>query len=242
MKGFGTEKVEDELPIFFPECKVDRMDFDTTRSKHSYHRIIHNFEERKIDILVGTQMVSKGLDFDNVSLVGILNADNMLNFPDFRTFERSFQQLSQVSGRAGRKSKQGRVIIQTSNPGHPVIKFVVNNDYLGMYKSQLNERNTFKYPPFYRLIKITLKHKDLDLLNEAAGNLGKTFRQLFGDRVLGPEFPIIAKIRNYFIKDIIIKLEKNSSVTSFKDKIQEKLSFFSMTYKTIRVIIDVDPQ
>ena len=242
MKGFGTEKIEDELPFYFSDVKVGRMDLDTTRSKNSYHRIIHDFEERKIDILVGTQMVTKGLDFDNVNVVGVMNADNMLTFPDFRTFERSYQQLSQVSGRAGRKNRQGRVIIQTSNPNHPVIGFVIRHDYMGMYKSQLKDREIFKYPPFFRLIKITIKHKDLELINEAAKYLAKSLRNSFGDRILGPEFPPIARVRNLYMKDILIKIEKNSSLVSFKTKIKEKLTYFSMTFKTVRIIIDVDPQ
>ena len=242
MKGFGTEKIEDELPLFFKDVKTSRMDLDTTRTKNAYHQLIHDFQERRIDILVGTQMVTKGLDFDNVSVVGIMNADNMLTFPDFRTFERSYQQLSQVSGRAGRKNKQGRVIIQTSNPDHQIIKFVVKHDYFGMYKSQMKDRQTFNYPPFSRLIKISLKHKELDVLNDAASHFAKTLKKLFGGRVLGPEFPVIAKIRNYYIKDILIKVEKNSSVSSFKSKIAEKLIYFGMTYKSVKIIIDVDPQ
>lgn len=242
MKGFGTEKIEDELPIFFSDINIARLDLDSTRTKNAYHQIIHDFQERRINILVGTQMVTKGLDFDNVSVVGIMNADNLLSFPDFRTFERSYQQLSQVAGRAGRKSKQGRVVIQTTNPEHPIIKYVVKHNYIGMYKNQIRERQLYNYPPFYRLIKITLKHKELEKLNEASAALGKNLRKIFGERVLGPEFPLIARIRNYYIKDLLIKIEKNSSISSFKAKISEKIHYFSLTYKSVRVIIDVDPQ
>ncbi|MCK4361231.1 MAG: primosomal protein N', partial [Bacteroidales bacterium] len=165
MRGFGTEKVEEELAIIFPESRIVRMDLDTTRSKFAYQRIINDFEDRKIDVLVGTQMVTKGLDFDNVSVVGILNADNMINFPDLRSFERSFQLMAQVSGRAGRKKKRGKVIIQTYNPSHPVVRFVIDNDYVSMFNNQLIERRNFKYPPFTRLIQIKLKHKDYNVLN-----------------------------------------------------------------------------
>ncbi len=242
-KGFGTEKIEEELPAFFPKARIARMDLDTTRSKNAYLNIINDFESRKIDILVGTQMLTKGLDFDNVSIVGILNADNMFNFPDFRTFEKSFQQIAQVSGRAGRKNKQGKVIIQSFNPYHSVIQYAVSNDYLSMYKSQILERRNFRYPPFYRLIKITLKHKDQDILNEAAPALAKEIRQVFSNNVLGPEYPVIPRIKNYYLKDILVKLEKISAISSSKLKISKLIDCFlsSDKYKSVKTVIDVDP-
>ncbi|MBS3773587.1 MAG: primosomal protein N', partial [Bacteroidales bacterium] len=188
-RGFGTEKVEDEIPLFLPDARVKRMDLDSTRSRNAYENIIASFENHEIDILVGTQMVSKGLDFDNVSVVGILNADNMLNFPDFRAFERSYHLMAQVSGRAGRKKKQGRVVIQTSQPNHSIIKNVLENDFYGMYQSQLRERKEFMYPPYYRLVKILLKHRNREVLNDASELLKKELQKMFGYRVLGPQDP-----------------------------------------------------
>ncbi len=244
MKGFGTEKIEDELSIFFPNARIARMDLDTTRSKNAYHDLISDFEEKKIDILVGTQMVTKGLDFDNVSVVGILNADNMITFPDFRSYERSFQLMSQVSGRAGRKNKRGTVIIQTFNPYYQVIRDVIDHNYTGMVTSQLPDRQVFKYPPYYRLIELTVKHKDPDLLNEAASELGKMLRKHFDKRVLGPEFPLISRIQNQYLKTFLIKLERNSDIGGMKKILHATLLEFSQIpkYKAVRVVIDVDPQ
>jgi len=243
MKGFGTEKVEDELEIFFPEERIRRMDLDTTRSKHAYQSIINDFEEGRIDILVGTQMVTKGLDFDNVSVVGILNADNMIHFPDFRSYERSFQLMAQVSGRAGRKNKRGKVIIQSWNPYHSVIRDVIGHDYKSMYSSQILERRNFKYPPFYRLLSIHLKHKDTRLLNEAAKEFAMLLREKLGKRVLGPEYPLVARIKNLYIKDILIKLERDEHLGSYKKDIISIIDTFKResSYKSVRVIIDVDP-
>jgi primosomal protein N' (replication factor Y) (superfamily II helicase) len=244
MKGFGTEKVEEELGLIFPKARIARMDLDTTRTKHSLQQIIGDFEARKIDILVGTQMVTKGLDFDNVSLVCILNADNMLSYPDFRAFERSFQLMAQVSGRSGRKYKQGRVIIQTYNPGHPVIVDVVKNDYLAMFKQQLAERQKYKYPPYTRLVQLKLKHKDPDLLNKAADELAKSLRSVFGKRILGPEFPMVSRIMNYFIKHIMFKIERGVSSSAMKAKLVEVIEKFQQeaAFRPVKVIIDVDPQ
>ncbi len=242
-KGFGTEKVEDELAIFFPDAKVVRMDMDTTRSRNSYESIIANFEQGEVDILVGTQMVTKGLDFDRVRLVGILNADNMLNFPDFRAFERSFQLMAQVSGRAGRKGEQGEVLIQTSNPEHPVIKQVVSNDFEGHFKSQLAERKEYHYPPYYRLIKLSIKHREAKVLEIAAEQLGRNLRAVFGNRVLGPEEPIVSRVQNLYIRDILIKLERNANLAKAKDLISDQLRLI-MEYKPFRGLIvlpDVDP-
>lgn len=243
MKGFGTEKVEDELAIFFPDAKIRRMDLDTTRSKHAYQSIINDFEEGRIDILVGTQMVTKGLDFDNVTVVGVLNADNMIHFPDFRSYERSFQLMSQVSGRAGRKNKRGKVIIQTWNPYHSVIRDVIDHDYQSMYSSQILERRNFKYPPFFRLIGLHLKHKDSRLLNEAAKDLAIMLRNKLGKRILGPEYPLVARIKNLYIKDILIKLERDEHLGNYKKNIIAIIDSFRQesSYKSVRIIIDVDP-
>ena len=243
MKGFGTEKVEEELQILLPRSTIMRMDLDTTRSKNAHQRIISDFEEGKIDFLVGTQMVTKGLDFDHVSTVGILNADNMLSYPDFRAAERSYQLMAQVSGRAGRKKRQGRVVIQTWQPKHPIILNVVANDYGSMYLLQLNERNKFRYPPFCRLIVLRLKHRDPQLLNRGSERLAASLRTVFGDHLLGPEYPVVGKIMNYYIKQILVKVERGTSLALMKEKMMEKIRKFSKNpdFSAIRVIIDVDP-
>jgi primosomal protein N' (replication factor Y) len=243
MKGFGTEKVEEDLAVFFPAARIARMDLDTTRSKHAYRQIITDFEERKIDVLVGTQMVTKGLDFDNVSLAGILNADNMLTFPDFRAYERSYQLMAQVSGRAGRKNKRGKVIIQTWNPEHPVIAFVMENNYLGLYHGQIHEREQFRYPPFYRLLRITLRQRDPNLLNEAAAALAQDLRSQFKNMVLGPEYPLVSRIKNLYLKDILFKIPRNGKFNDTKSKLASMLEAFSKTpkFKSVMVSIDVDP-
>ncbi len=243
MKGFGTERIEEEISLLFPNARVARMDLDTTRSKNAYRKIISDFEEREIDILVGTQMITKGLDFDNVSVVGILNADNMISFPDFRSYERSFQQLAQVSGRAGRKNKRGKVIIQSYNPYFQVIRDVIDNNYAAMYSSQIVERNTFKYPPFFRLVKLIVKHPNEDLVNEAAAELGNRLRKLFDNRVLGPEFPLVSRINNYYLKNIILKFERDNYVQSRKNQLQNIIRqlLSESRYKPVKVTIDVDP-
>ncbi len=243
MKGFGTEKIEEELSIFYPTAKIARMDLDTTRSKFAHQHIIQDFEDGNIDILVGTQMVTKGLDFDNVSMVGILNADSMLNFPDFRAFERSFQLMAQVSGRAGRKNKRGKVIIQTHNPDHSIIQNVWNNDYLSMYTNQLLDRKNFHYPPYYRLIEITLIHKDLDLVNASSKFLADQLKTHFAKRVLGPEFPLVSRIRNLYHKNILLKVEREASVVQVKKILNELILMFKndTTFKAVRIQLDVDP-
>lgn len=243
MKGFGTEKLEDDLAIFYPDARIKRMDLDTTRSKFAYQNIIHDFENGNIDILVGTQMVTKGLDFDNVSIVGIMSADNMISFPDFRSYERSFQLMAQVSGRAGRKNKRGKVIIQSYNPYQSVIQDVINNDYTSMYSSQLLERRNFKYPPFNRLIHLTLKHKDARTLNEGAREMAIILRAKLGNRVLGPEYPLVAKIKNLYIKRILIKLEKDENLLKNKNQIIGMIDTFRSLplFKSIRIQLDVDP-
>lgn len=243
MKGFGTEKIEEELAIFYPAAKIARMDLDTTRSKFAHQHIIQDFEDGNIDILVGTQMVTKGLDFDNVSMVGILNADSMLNFPDFRAFERSYQLMAQVSGRAGRKNKRGKVIIQTHNPDHSIIQNVWNNDYLSMYTNQLLDRKNFHYPPYYRLIEITLIHKDLDLVNASSKFLADQLKIHFAKRVLGPEFPLVSRIRNLYHKNILLKVEREASVVQVKKILNEMITMFKndTTFKPVRIQLDVDP-
>ncbi len=241
-KGFGTEQIEIELQNLFPESKVGRMDLDTTRGKYGYHKIITAFQSQEIDILVGTQMLTKGLDFKNVSLVGVLNADNMLNFPDFRAYERSFQLMVQVSGRAGRAKKRGKVAIQTYNPYHQILQQVTMNDYNSMYADQINERHTFHYPPLVRLLKITLKHKDFNKVSNASEWLGKSLKNNFYENVLGPTSPAVSRIRNQHIKTILIKLPKNIPLKQSKELIQKiKNSFLSIAeYRPVRFIIDVD--
>ena len=243
MIGFGTEKVEEELAVFFPQARISRMDLDTTRSRYSYKQIINDFEDHKVDILVGTQMVTKGLDFNHVSLVGIINADSMMSFPDFRAHERAFQLMAQVSGRAGRKNKQGKVIIQTSQAGHFLIKQVVENNYLEVFEQQLDERQQFKYPPYYRLISITIKHKDKFLLDQASAEFVSILKQKLGSRVLGPEYPVVGRINNYYLKNILIKLEKEISPSVIKKDILKDIITLRKTelFKQVRIALDVDP-
>jgi primosomal protein N' (replication factor Y) len=243
-RGFGTEKIEDELAIFFPNATMKRMDLDTTRGKKAHEKIIQEFETGNIDILIGTQMVTKGLDFDNVSLVGILDADQMLNFPDFRAYERSFQLMAQVSGRAGRKNKRGKVIIQTLNAKNVIIKDVINNNYQNMFSLQLAERKLFKYPPFNRLIYITLRHKNKQVLDGAASVYASWLKSLFPNNVLGPEYPIINRTHDLFLKNIIIKLVKSPDV----NKLKRNAYYFSKKliendqFKNVQIVFDVDPQ
>ncbi|MFH4968029.1 primosomal protein N' [Gaetbulibacter sp. M240] len=241
-KGFGTEQIEAEVKELFPDFKVGRMDLDTTRGKHGYEKIITALEQQEIDILVGTQMVTKGLDFRNVKLVGVLNADNMLNFPDFRAHERSFQLLLQVAGRAGRTKERGKVLIQTYNPYHTILQQVSTNNYAAMYKDQMEERYTFKYPPIYRQIKITLKHKDYNRVETGAIWYAKSLRQLFGNYVLGPESPAISRIRNQYHKNILIKIPKEQSLQRTKEAIIKiNNSFLSIKdFRVVKVNLNVD--
>jgi primosomal protein N' (replication factor Y) len=243
MHGFGTEKIEDELSVFFPNGRIARMDLDTTRSRKAYEDIIADFENGELDILVGTQMISKGLDFDNVSLVGILDADQLLNFPDFRSYERSFQLMAQVSGRSGRKNKQGNVIIQASDPKNYIIHDVINNDFLHMYQTQLAERKNFGYPPFTRLIQLVLKHKDKAVLDHAAEFMAGNLRKTFGKRVFGPEYPIISRINNWYQKNILIKIEKQASASKGKELILQAIALMSVhpDYHSVVAQPDVDP-
>lgn len=241
-KGFGTEQIEQELVAIFPHSKIGRMDQDTTRGKFGFEKIIDSFKNREMDILVGTQMLAKGLDFDNVSLVGIMNADNMLYHPDFRAFERSFQMMTQVAGRAGRSEKQGKVVIQTYNPTHNTIQQVTNNDYLGMYKEQLYDRQIYKYPPYFRIIKLTLKQRDFDKLKEGSMWLYQVMSQNLNMPVLGPEEPAISRIRNEYIRTIIIKIPQNTSIVNTKKIIQKMLNSFEAVaqYRAIKVTANVD--
>lgn len=250
MKNFGTEKIEEDLQLLFPDARIARMDLDSTRSKHSHQRLLADFEERNIDILVGTQMVTKGLDFDNVSTVGILSADAMMNFPDFRSNERSFQMMAQVAGRAGRKEKQGKVIIQTYDPKHPAIQHVIKNDFLSVYKEEIEHRKNFHYPPFHRIIELTVTDKDIHKVNEASDILGKKLRSAFGNRVLGPEFPLIPRIKNLYRKKIIIKIAREESAVKGKEKINSLISELhgnhlppenASPYKYLKIQADVDP-
>lgn len=243
MIGFGTEKVEDELSLIFPNHSIKRLDLDTTRSKNSYETILTDFENRNIDILIGTQMVSKGLDFDNVSLVGVLDADMLLNRPDFRAFERSFQLMSQVAGRSGRKGKRGQVIIQTGDPDHWVIRKVIEHDYVGFYDSEVLERKNFFYPPFYKIIEFTLKHKDEHLLDKASMQFAQSLREVFKERVIGPEFPIVRRIQNLYLKSIKLKVERDISDKKIKERLQMLVdAFYSVPLnKSIRMVVDVDP-
>lgn len=242
-KGFGTEQIELELKSLFPDKNSWRMDQDTTRGKHGYEKIIDSFKNREIDILVGTQMLAKGLHFDNVALVGIMNADNMLYMPDFRAFERAYQMMVQVAGRAGRKDVRGKVLIQTYNPLHNVIQQVTTNDYEGMYKEQVYERHNFKYPPFYRLVRITLRHKDYEKTKDAALWLFNVLSQTLGVPVLGPEEPGINRIRNEYIRTIMVKIPVGGSLPGVKKNIEKALSSLDAVaqYRAVRVTANADP-
>ncbi|WP_445457416.1 replication restart helicase PriA [Flavobacterium sp. HNIBRBA15423] len=241
-KGFGTEQIEMELKNLFPDKSIGRMDQDTTRGKYGYEKIIDAFKNHEYDILIGTQMLAKGLHFDNVTLVGILNADNLLNQPHFRAYERAFQMMTQVAGRAGRKEKKGTVIIQTYNPYHNTIQQVVSNDFKGMYREQIYDRQNFKYPPFYRLIKLTLKHRDFEKLKEGSLWLYNVLIQQLQIPVLGPEEPVISRIRNEYIRNIIIKIPTNTHLGKTKKIIEKVIFSFDAIaqYRAIKVSINVD--
>ncbi|MFT3740425.1 MAG: primosomal protein N' [Breznakibacter sp.] len=243
-RGFGTEKIEEEIKLLFPDARVARMDLDTTRTRKAHENLIGELETGNVDILIGTQMVSKGLDFEKVSLVGILDADSMLNFPDFRAHERAFQLMAQVSGRAGRKGKQGTVILQTANIQHPVVRQVIANDYKSLYDTQLVERQQFKYPPYYRLVELTVKHKDVNKTDRAAKNLALGLRHLFGDRVLGPHTPLIGRIQNQYIRQIMLKIERTASPQKAKEMVQAAIHSLvaQPEYRSVWIQVDVDPQ
>ena len=240
--GFGTEQLEHELKELFPKSITARMDFDTTRGKDAYYNIITAFQAQEIDILVGTQMLSKGLDFSNVTLVGVINADSLLNFPDFRAHERSFQMLVQVSGRSGRSEKQGKVIIQTFNPQHPVLNWVAESNFIPLFENQIRERSLYKYPPYYRLIKISLKHKNFQTVSTASEWLGTSMRNYFKENVLGPSNPAIGRIRNLYIKDILLKIPPEQSINQTKKILQKIKNHFQNIgeFRSVRFIADVD--
>ena len=242
-RGFGTEKVEDDIKQIFPDATVARMDMDTTRTRTAYERIINDFQEGRTDILIGTQMVSKGLDFDRVSVVGILNADSMLNYPDFRSYERAFQLMAQVSGRAGRKNKRGLVVLQTKSPDIPLIHQVVTNDYNALYDEQCAERSMFRYPPFYRLIYVYLKHRKEDVLEQAANCMASYLRNGLADRILGPDRPPVGRIQTLFIKKIVIKVEQQASMSKIRTYLQQvqRAIMEDERFKSLMVYYDVDP-
>ena len=242
-KGFGTEKIEEEIEILFPSAKVARMDLDTTRSKYAYKQLIDEFELGNIDILVGTQMVTKGLDFDNVSVVGVLNVDSVLNFPDFRSYEKAYQLIVQVSGRAGRKDKKGTVYVQTNQPEHTVINHVLADNYLQFYQSQINEREQFHYPPFTRVIELSVVSKDVVVVNDIAQQLANQLKPLFGGMMLGPEFPLVAKIKDQYHKRILLKINREYSPTQVRNLLKQEIDTLQYNNKKsiYRLQVDADP-
>ena len=242
-KGFGTEKIEEEIEILFPTAKVARMDLDTTRSKYAYKQLIDEFELGNIDVLVGTQMVTKGLDFDNVSVVGVLNVDSVLNFPDFRSYEKAYQLIVQVSGRAGRKDKKGTVYVQTNQPEHAVINHVLADNYLQFYQSQINEREQFHYPPFTRVIELSVVSKDVVVVNYIAQQLANQLKPLFGGMMLGPEFPLVAKIKDQYHKRILLKINRGYSPTQVRNLLKQEIDTLQYNNKKsiYRLQVDADP-
>ena len=242
-RGYGTEKIEDEISSLLPEAKIARMDLDTTRTHNAYDRIINEFSEGKTNLLIGTQMITKGLDFDKVSVVGILDADSMLNYPDFRAYEQAFMMMCQVSGRAGRKGKQGLVILQTKNQELPIIQQVVHNDYQNFYRNVLEERKDFHYPPFYRLIYVYLKHREENVVESAGYELGSRLREVLGNRVLGPDKPAVARVKTLNIRKIVLKLENGIDMTRAKQVLRQVQAAMSKDkrYGALVVYYDVDP-
>lgn len=242
-RGFGTERIEESISQIFPEARVARMDLDTTRTRQAYERIIHDFQRHETDILIGTQMVSKGLDFEHVSVVGILDADTMMNFPDFRSHERAFQLMAQVAGRAGRKHKQGLVVLQTRSKEAPVIHQVVQNDYMGMYDDQLAERLLFRYPPYYRLVYIYMKHRQADLVDALAQQMATHLRTVFGERILGPDAPPVARVQTLFIRKIILKVETSAALSKVRQQLQliRQAMLADSRFRSCVIYFDVDP-
>ena len=242
-RGFGTEKVEDQILELFPDANVARMDLDTTRTRSAYERIIGDFSAGKTNILIGTQMVTKGLDFDRVSVVGILNADSMLNYPDFRAYEHAFMMMSQVSGRAGRKGRRGLVLLQTKNKDLPIVQQVVANDFSSYFKDLEQERRDFRYPPFTHLIYVYVKHKDERVIESAAMEMGARLRQWFGMRVLGPDKPAVAKIKTMNIRKIVLKLELGIDLALVRRYLRqaEHDMMQNKQYVSLQIYFDVDP-
>jgi primosomal protein N' (replication factor Y) len=244
LMGFGTQKIEDELKIYLPNATIARMDYDSVRSKEAMARIINDFEEKRIDILVGTQMVTKGLDFENVSIVGVLSADSLLQFPDFRSGERGFQLITQVAGRAGRKNKRGKVLVQAMNTTHPVLREILDNNFNAFFDREIMERRSFEYPPYFRLIKVTLKHKKPDVVNRGAQAFVKVLKKILGKRVLGPSVPPVGRVRGQYLLDILIKMERNPNLWKLaKDTIADATYHMQKEagFSTVRVNTDVDP-
>jgi primosomal protein N' (replication factor Y) len=243
-RGFGTEKIEDEIKQLFKNARIARMDADSTQNKNAFEKIIHNLETRKTDILVGTQMVAKGLDFEHVALVGILNADNLINFPDFRAHERAYQLISQVSGRAGRKNKQGKVVIQTSQPEHILFNVIKNREYNEFAKIQFSEREMFSYPPFFRIIKVVVKHKNTETVDRAAAELTALLRKNKSILVLGPEYPLISRIKNWYNKEIWLKIDRKQNAGQVKLYLTKVIGLTRQMPLNSNCIfnIDVDPQ
>lgn len=241
-RGYGTERIEVLIQDIFPEASIARMDLDTTRTRSAYEHIISDFQEGKTDILIGTQMVTKGLDFDRVSVVGILDADMMLNYPDFRSYERAFQMMAQVSGRAGRHGHRGLVVLQTRNANLPVVQQVVRNDYMAMYQQQVGERETFRYPPFYRMLYVYLKHRQESGVEIAAQRVAEQMRNVFGDRVLGPDKPAVSRVQTFFIRKIVLKVEATASMQKVRQYLLQIQQWIMTTDKNLTVYCDVDPQ
>ncbi|PVH24053.1 replication restart helicase PriA [Sphingobacterium corticibacter] len=243
-KGYGTERIEEELELLMPDLRIGRLDLDSTRGKHGFDKVITAFDDHEFDVLIGTQMVAKGLDFGRVNLIGIINADAMINFPDFRSYERAYSLFSQVAGRSGRRQTQGRVIIQTYSPNHRVLEQVVQHDYLAMFTNEITERKSYHYPPFYRLIRLDVKHTDQDKCLDSANKLANLLRTTLEQRVLGPEQPLVARIRNYYIQTITLKVERTGiSIVKVKELIRQALLHFELDKKNsgVRVVVDVDP-
>jgi len=242
-RGYGTEKIEAEVHDIFPEARIARMDLDTTRSRQAYERIINDFSAGRTNLLIGTQMISKGLDFDKVSVVGIINADTMLNYPDFRAYEHAFMMMAQVSGRAGRKGKRGLVILQTKTPDLPVIQQVVNNDYASFYRSLIVERRHFHYPPYYRLVEVYLKHRSESVVEMAGLELASRLRQWFGTRVLGPDKPAVAKVKSLAIRKLVLKFEQGINMSDARKylALAQQLMLQDKRYSSLQIYYDVDP-
>ena len=242
-KGYGTEKIEAEVRDIFPEARIARMDLDTTRSRSAYERIISDFASGRANLLIGTQMISKGLDFEKVSVVGILNADSMLNYPDFRAYEHAFMMIAQVSGRAGRKGKRGLVILQTKSPDLPIIQQVVRNDYAAHYQSLVVERQQFHYPPYYRLVYVFLKHRQDRLVDTAALEMASRLRQWFGARLLGPDKPAVAKVKSLSIRKLVLKLELSISLADVRKylALAQQQMLHDKRYASLQIYYDVDP-
>ena len=243
--GYGTEKLEEELKLHFPEARTQRMDLDTTRTKSGYENIIQGFESGDTNILVGTQMVTKGLDFDNVNLVGVFDADRMMHFPDFRSYERAFQLIMQVSGRSGRRAKKGRVIIQTANPNHPIFTYVINHNIIGFVNEQMEDRKEHLYPPYSRLIEVTLKHIDKKVVHEAAALLADQIKNKLNNiRVVGPGEPMVSKIRNEFLMSMLLKVGRDQGKLAETKTLLSKFSenlLSQKEYRSVKIVFDVDP-